>query len=85
MIARDFTHNGKPEPCPVGPGRHERLEQAVTKLLANARTGIAHPQEQFVFMMNGIHRNASAGGRILDGIEDQIVEGPLHLKQVETG
>jgi len=36
-------------------------------------------------MMNGIHRNASAGGRILDGIEDQIVEGPLHLKQVETG
>ena len=35
-------------------------------------------------MTNGIHGNPSTGRCILDGIEDQIVEGPLHLKDIKT-
>jgi hypothetical protein len=32
-----------------------------------------------------VNSNTSAGWRILNRVEDQIVEGPLHLKAIETG
>ena len=86
MIARDFPDDGKPKPCPVRPGvaNGSNSRSRISSLTPAPR--VRHAQQQ-IYRPGGAASTTIGppAGRVLDGVEDQIVQGPLHLREGQNG
>ena len=85
MRARNLAHDGKPEPGALGAPGHERLEQPIRDGRRHAGPSVANAQMQLVVLARRRKSDGTAGRRVLDGIENEIVETAADLINIEPG
>ena len=79
MRPRDLADDGKAKTGAVRAGADERLEQAIPDAGVHARAAVGDTKQQASTVDLRRDDDLAACGRVLDRVQDQIVEGALQL------